>query len=137
MPLLGWSMTKSVTNALVGILVKNQELDINAPAPVPEWQQPNDPRRNITLDQLLRMSAGLEFTELYLPPDDSTRMLYRSYDYAAYAADKPLVAKPDEKWNYSSGTANLIAPIVRQAAEKRYPPGSLRCFNDSQGLEFR
>ncbi len=121
LPILGWSMSKSVTNALVGILVKNQGLDISAPAPVPEWQAENDPRRKITLDQLLRMSAGLEFSELYFPPDDSTRMLFNSYDYAAYAAGKPLEAEPDEKWNYSSGTANIIARIVRQAAEKRYP----------------
>jgi CubicO group peptidase (beta-lactamase class C family) len=121
MPLLGWSMTKSVTNALVGILVKQQKLDINSPAPVAEWQDGNDPRRKITLDQLLRMSDGLEFTERYLPPDDATRMLYNSYDYAAYAAGKPLDAEPDQKWNYSSGTANIIARIVRQTAEKNHP----------------
>jgi CubicO group peptidase (beta-lactamase class C family) len=121
MPLLGWSMSKSVTNALVGILVRNQSLDIKAPAPVAEWQQAGDPRREITLDQLLRMSAGLEFEERYFPPDDITRMLYESYDFAAYAAGKPLEAKPDAKWNYSSGTANIIARIVRQVAEKTYP----------------
>ena len=121
MPLLGWSMSKSVTNALVGIQVKNRRLDIKAPAPVAEWQNDGNPRREITLDQLLRMSDGLEFEELYLPPDDTTRMLYESYDFAAYAAGRPTVAKPDAKWNYSSGTANIIARIVRQAAEKNYP----------------
>jgi len=120
MPLLGWSMSKSVTNALVGIQVKNRLLDIKAPAPVAEWQNDGNPRREITLDQLLRMSDGLEFEELYLPPDDTTRMLYESYDFAAYAAGKPMVAKPDAKWNYSSGTANIIARIVRQTAEKNY-----------------
>jgi CubicO group peptidase (beta-lactamase class C family) len=121
MPLLGWSMSKSVTNALVGIQAKNRQLTIDAPAPVAEWQRPGDPRRHITLDQLLRMSDGLEFEEHYLPPDDTTRMLYQSYDFAAYAAGKPLVAKPDAKWNYSSGTANIIARIVRQTAEKNHP----------------
>jgi hypothetical protein len=60
-PLLGWSMSKSVTNALVGVLVKKGNLDIHQPAPVPEWQNSDDPRRRITLDQLLRMSSGLEF----------------------------------------------------------------------------
>jgi CubicO group peptidase (beta-lactamase class C family) len=121
MPLLGWSMSKSVTNALVGIQTKNGLLDIKAPAPVTEWQNDGNPRRKITLDQLLRMSDGLEFEELYLPPDDTTRMLYESYDFAAYAAGKPMVAEPDAKWNYSSGTANIIARIVRQTAEKNYP----------------
>ena len=121
MPLLGWSMSKSVTNALVGIQVKNQGLDIIAPAPVAEWQNDSDPRRKITLDQLLSMSDGLEFKEIYGPLRDVTYMLYESYDFAAYAADKPLEAKPDTKWNYSSGTANIIARIVRQTAEKTYP----------------
>jgi CubicO group peptidase (beta-lactamase class C family) len=121
MPLLGWSMSKSVTNALVGILVNNGMLDIKAPAPVAEWQNDGNPRRKITLDQLLRMSDGLEFEESYLPPDDTTRMLFESYDFAAYAAGKPIVAEPDAIWNYSSGTANIIARIVRQTAEKIYP----------------
>lgn len=121
MPLLGWSMSKSVTNALVGIQVKNRWLNIQAPAPVAEWQNEGNPRREITLDQLLRMSAGLEFEESYLPPDDTTRMLYESYDFAAYAANKRLEATPETKWNYSSGTANIIARIVRQTAKKNYP----------------
>jgi len=121
MPLLSWSMSKSVTNALVGIQVKNRWLDINAPAPVAEWQNDGDPRREFTLDQLLRMVDGLEFEESYLPPDDTTRMLYESYDFAAYAAAKPMVAKPGAQWNYSSGSADIIAHIVRQAAEKNYP----------------
>jgi CubicO group peptidase (beta-lactamase class C family) len=120
MPLLGWSMSKSVTNALVGIQVKAGKLDTMAPAQVKEWQQAGDPRRDITLDQLLRMSDGQEFEESYLPPDDTTRMLYESFDFAAYAAGKSLAAKPDARWNYSSGTANIIARIVRRTAEKRY-----------------
>ncbi|CAB1062091.1 Beta-lactamase class C-like and penicillin binding proteins (PBPs) superfamily [Olavius sp. associated proteobacterium Delta 1] len=121
MSLLGWSMSKSVTNALVGIQVKNRWLDIKAPAPVAEWQNDGNPRREITIDQLLRMSDGLKFEELYLPPDDTTRMLFESYDFAAYAAGQPVVAKPDARWNYSSGSANIIARIVRQTAEKNYP----------------
>jgi CubicO group peptidase (beta-lactamase class C family) len=121
MPLLGWSMSKSVTNALVGIQVKKGLLEIEAPAPLTEWQKDGNPRRAITLDQLLRMSDGLVFEELYLPPDDTTRMLYESYDFAAYAAGRPVAAEPGTQWNYSSGTANIIARIVRQAAEKNHP----------------
>ena len=116
MPLLGWSMSKSVTNALVGILVKAGKLELQAPAPVAEWS-PDDPRAKITLDQLLRMSSGLEFNEAYAPFSDVVSMLYDSYDFAAYAATRPLEAEPGSKWNYSSGTANIVARIVRQAAE--------------------
>jgi CubicO group peptidase (beta-lactamase class C family) len=120
-PLLGWSMSKSVTNALVGILVRQGKLRIREPAPVPEWQKAGDPRKSITLDQLMRMSSGLKFDETYEPLHDVTDMLYRSYDFAAYAAEKPLDTEPDGKWAYSSGTANIIARIVRHAAEKNYP----------------
>jgi CubicO group peptidase (beta-lactamase class C family) len=119
--LLGWSMSKSVTNALVGILVRQGKLRIREPAPVPEWQTAGDPRKSITLDHLLRMSSGLKFDETYEPLHDVTDMLYRCYDFAAYAAAKPLEVEPDGKWVYSSGTANIIARIVRHTAEKDYP----------------
>ncbi|RPJ19201.1 MAG: class C beta-lactamase-related serine hydrolase, partial [Desulfobacteraceae bacterium] len=119
--LLGWSMSKSVTNALVGILVRQGKLRIKEPPPVPEWQKAGDPRKSITLDQLLRMSSGLKFDETYEPLHDVTDMLYRSYDFAAYAAGKPMETDPESKWVYSSGTANIIARIVRQTAEKDYP----------------
>jgi CubicO group peptidase (beta-lactamase class C family) len=121
MSLLSWSMGKSVTNALVGILVRQGKLRIHEPAPVSEWQKAGDPRRKITIDQLLRMSSGLKFDETYEPLRDVTEMLYRSSDFAAYAAEKPLEAEPDSKWVYSSGTANIVARIVRHTAEKDYP----------------
>ncbi len=116
MPLLGWSMSKSVTNALVGLLVGQGKLDVMAPAPVPEWRRKDDPRHNITTDQLLRMSSSLTFGEVYAPFYDVTYMLYGSRDFAAFAAGKPLEAEIDSVWNYSSGTANIVARIVRQAA---------------------
>ena len=119
-PQLGWSMSKSVTNALVGLLVRNGKLEVHRPAPVPEWQKADDPRQKITLDQLLRMSAGLEFSEEYAPFSDAVYMFYDSYDFAAYAANKPLETEPDEKWYYSSGTANIIARVVRQTIEKQH-----------------
>jgi CubicO group peptidase (beta-lactamase class C family) len=118
MPLLGWSMSKTVTNALVGILVKQKRLDIMQPAPVPAWQKEGDDRKKITLDQLLRMSSGLKFEEIYAPLYDATYMLYGSYDFGAYAATKPLETQPDAKWHYSSGTAIIVAGIVRRAVEK-------------------
>ena len=110
----GWSMTKSVTNALLGILVQQDRLDIYAPAPVPEWQSPGDPRSAITIDQLIRMSSGLKFIEDYGDLSTGiTQMLYNTSDMAAFAASEPLVAPPDTVWNYSSGTANILSRIIR------------------------
>jgi CubicO group peptidase (beta-lactamase class C family) len=117
-PMLGWSMSKSVTNALVGVMVRQGRLVVTDPAPVPEWGSPDDQRRRVTLDQLMRMSSGLAFEEVYRPLADATDMLYGSTDFGAFAAQRPLEARPNEKWNYSSGTANIIARIVRREAEK-------------------
>ena len=113
---LGWSASKSVTATLVGTLVAAGQLKLNAPAPVPEWQAKADPRRAITLSQLLRMSSGLEFHEPYDPGSDSTKMLFERGDMAAYAAAKPLIHQPGTVWSYSSGTANILSRLVFQAA---------------------
>ena len=125
MPMLGWSMSKSVTSALVGILVNAGKLNIEKPAPVAAWQHQDDPRNKITIDQLLRMSSGLEFEEVYGPFKDATYMLYDSKSMADYAAAKPLESEPDEKWNYSGGSANIIARIVKDAVG-----GTLVSFNN-------
>lgn len=111
-PLISWSMAKSFTHALVGILVKDGALDIHDPAPVPEWSGVDDPRRRITLDHLLRMVPGTEFVEDYV--DDNVShcldMLFGegNPDMAAYTAALPAVAAPDTVFNYSSGTTNVI-----------------------------
>ncbi len=117
--LLGWSMTKSITGALVGMLVKDGKLDVHKPAPIKEWRKTGDPRSKITLDNLMRMSSGLAFEEVYGPLKDVTDMLYGSADMAGYAAAKPLAHKPGTLWYYSSGTTNIIMRIVREAAGGR------------------
>ncbi len=108
-----WSQAKSMTQALVGILVRERQVDIHAPANVPEWQQADDPRRAITLDQLLRMSSGLKFAEDYVDAgvSDVIEMLFGSgkEDVAAYAARSELIHSPGSVWSYSSGTSNLVA----------------------------
>jgi CubicO group peptidase (beta-lactamase class C family) len=115
-----WSMAKSITHALVGMLVKDGKLDIYAAPRVPEWQTPGDPRRAITLDHLLRMSSGLAFVEEYLPekPSDVIAMLFGEGkdDVAHFAASFPLAHKPGAFWSYSSGTSNIVARIAAQAA---------------------
>ncbi len=116
-PLLGWSMTKSITNLLVGLLVRDGSLAIAHAAPVPQWQQETgDPRAEITIDQLLRMSSGLQFDETYGPGSDVTRMLSDEADMAAFAASFPLASAVASQWAYSSGTSNILAGIVRRRA---------------------
>ena len=110
---LGWSATKSVTSALAGVLVGQGRLQLDAPAPVAEWRKAGDPRGAITLRQLLTMSSGLKFMEDYGPGSDATQMLFHERDMAAYAARQPLDHPPGRYWSYSSGTANIVAQIVR------------------------
>jgi CubicO group peptidase (beta-lactamase class C family) len=113
-PLLGWSMTKSVVNALAGVLVRDGRLSLDLPAPVDEWQAPGDPRGRITLDHLLRMSSGLRFDDdPGSPAADVITMLYRAGDMASFAAGRPLQAAPGTTWHYSSGTTNIVARVIR------------------------
>jgi CubicO group peptidase (beta-lactamase class C family) len=120
-PLLSWSIAKSFTNAIIGILVRQNKIAIKAPAAVPEWQTAEDSRHSITLDQLLRMSSGLQWVEAYAerPISDVNIMLFLKPDMGAYAAVKPLAVKPDTLWCYSSGTTNIICRLIREKIGSR------------------
>jgi CubicO group peptidase (beta-lactamase class C family) len=114
-----WSKAKSITHALVGIAAGDGRTDIHAPADVPEWRGPGDPRGAITLDHLLRMSSGLQWLEEYLPdrPSDVIAMLFGAgeADVAGFAASFPLAHEPGRFWYYSSGTTNIVARALGRA----------------------
>jgi len=112
--LIGWSMTKTVNAALIGLLVKYNKLNLDEPAPVPEWKDEKDPRHAITLRDLLQQSSGLDFEENYTKSCDATNMLFRRADMGAYTASRPLKDKPGSEFYYSSGNSNILARIVRQ-----------------------
>jgi CubicO group peptidase (beta-lactamase class C family) len=108
-PLLGWSMTKTVTGALVGTLVGEGLLSLDEADLLEEWR--DDERSRITLAHLLGMESGLAFRETYGGVADVTRMLFLEPDMAAFAAQSPSEAAPEERYNYSSGTSLLINRI--------------------------
>ncbi len=112
-PLAGWSMAKSVTGTLVGIAAAETQLDPEDPAPVPEWHEPEDPRGNITVDHLLRMSSGLDFDETYTGFGDVTHMLFAAPSAGGYAARSPLSHPPGSRWYYSSGTTNILSRMLK------------------------
>ena len=117
--LIGWSMTKSIINALVGILVKEGKLALDAPAPIPFWQQ--DERSKITLSNLLHASSGLRWEEDYSAPSGATNMLFKEKDMGLYAAHCPAQYPPETVFYYSGGTTNILSWIVRQAVgEENY-----------------
>ncbi len=110
--ILGWSMTKSITSALFGVLQKQGKLNVSDPAPLSEWQ--NDDRKKITINNLLQMNSGLEWVEDYSTICDATKMLFQAEDMTKVQLEKPLVNHPDTHWNYSSGTSNLLSGILRR-----------------------
>ncbi|MFB2551815.1 serine hydrolase domain-containing protein [Ensifer soli] len=108
-PLLGWSMAKTINAVLVGRLVNDGRLSLKSRALLPEWQ--GDRRSLIRLSDLLAMRSGLAFNESYGGVADVTRMLYLEPDMARFAALSPLEISPGMRFGYSSGTSMLIARI--------------------------
>ena len=107
----GWSMSKSVMNAMAGVITNQKKLDVKASAPVSLWL--NDRRRDITINDLMQMSSGLKWDEDYGDISSVTTMLYRSADCYKVAADVPFQMKPGTEWKYSSGTTNILSGIMR------------------------
>ncbi len=110
--ILGWSMTKSVTATIFGILQKQGKIDISKSAPIVEWA--TDSRATITISDLLHMNSGLEWKEDYSKISDVTKMLFYDADMSKSQINKPLVGMTNATWYYSSGTTNLLSGILRQ-----------------------
>ena len=110
---LSWSVAKSITNAITGLMVRDGLIDIHKPVAVEEWTK--DKRASITISNLLRMNSGLEWNETYGNLSDVTAMLYKISDMGKYTAEKPAEAPADSIWIYSSGTTNLVCKILRNS----------------------
>lgn len=108
---LGWSMAKSVTNSLIGILVRDGKLSLNDVTPFEEWK--NDKRSAITLNNLMQMSSGLLWEENYSKPSDATNMLFKSKDAGLLASHSPYESEAGKVFEYSSGTSNMLSWIIR------------------------
>ena len=109
--LLSWSMAKSFTNALAGVMYGDGLVDVFAPTGIPEWQ--GDERAAITLNDLMQMQSGLQWNEDYGNRSDVNLMLHREKDMGLFAIDKPLEHKPGTFWYYSSGSTNIVMRYLR------------------------
>ena len=109
--LLSWSMAKSFTNALVGLMVRDSLVDVSAPMDIPEWQ--GDGRRAITLSDMMQMQSGLAWNENYGNRSDVNLMLHREPDMGLFALSKPLEYEPGTHWYYSSGSTNVVMRYIR------------------------
>lgn len=109
---LSWSMAKSFTNALAGIMVKKGMIRLNKPVDIPEWRKDN--RSKITLNNLMHMNSGLKWNEDYGNLSDVTVMLHEDADMAKFTYNKPAVVRPDSLWYYNSGATNIVSYLIRK-----------------------
>ena len=127
---VSWSMAKTVTGVLIGMLVSDGLLALDEPAPVPLWQRPGDPRAEITLRHLLQMRSGLRHTEAGDPPYASSevRMLFLDGrdNMAKWAKEQPLEAEPGKMFEYSSNTSVILADIAARALAASDTPEARR-----------
>lgn len=114
--LLSWSMAKSVTAVLVGLMVSDGRLALDSPVPVAAWSQPGDPRGRITLRQLLSMTSGLDHVEDddVIASADTIRMLFTdgSRDMSAFAEAQPLSHAPGSTFSYSTGSTMILSDLM-------------------------
>jgi CubicO group peptidase (beta-lactamase class C family) len=125
-PQISWSMGKSITAALVGVLVEQGHFHWNDPAPVPEWRAPGDDRGAITIAHLLRMSSGLDFKnyglngpESYSPENEHFLIYFGAPHVFRHAVNQPPAFAPDEEWRYKNSDPLTLGSIVRQTVEGR------------------
>lgn len=125
---ISWSMAKTVTGVLIGMLVADGLLSLDEPAPVTQWQRPGDPRAEITLRHLLQMRSGLRHVESGDPPYESSevRMLFLDGrdDMARWAREQPLEYEPGERFVYSSNTSVILADIAAAALTDSADPST-------------
>ena len=127
---VSWSMAKTVTAVLIGLLVADGRLRLDQPAPVPQWQRAGDPRSAITLRHLLQMRSGLDHTEAGPDPRTSSevQMLFLDGrdDMAGWAEEQPLEAEPGERFEYSSNTTVILADIAARVLSESDNPDERR-----------
>jgi CubicO group peptidase (beta-lactamase class C family) len=127
---VSWSMAKTVTATMIGLLVADGRLTLDAPPPIPRWRRPGDPRGEITLRQLLQMRSGLRHTESGDVPYESSevRMLFLDGrdDMATFAESQPLEAEPGRQFEYSSNTTVILADIAARVLTRSTDPDARR-----------
>jgi CubicO group peptidase (beta-lactamase class C family) len=129
--LISWSMAKSITATLIGELVADGKLELDVPAPVPEWHKaPGDPRGKTTLRQLLHMASGVRHIEAGPAPEiaDTNRALFAdtSADIYKAAVAEPAEVPPGTRFQYNTLTTHILARIVADALAPGADPATRR-----------
>jgi CubicO group peptidase (beta-lactamase class C family) len=111
-PLISFSVAKSFTNALLGMLVSEGKLRVDQPLDAPEWRQPGDPRAAITVEDLMRMRSGLAAEEAESAFSPVAQMEFLHGDMAGYAATQPAKEVPGKTFEYTSADTLLLDRVI-------------------------
>jgi CubicO group peptidase (beta-lactamase class C family) len=112
-PLISYSVAKSFTNALLGILVREGRLRVDQPVGAPEWAGQSDPRGRITVEHLLQMRSGLNAAETGTGFDPVSQMVFTQSDMAGFAARYDLKAPPGTEWEYTSANTLILDRLLK------------------------
>ncbi len=124
-PLESWSMTKSLTGTLMGVLIQQGTYELWQPAPVPEWQEPGDPRQEIRIGDIMRMSSGIKINAPSDPDYDRDIYADHLYLYTAtsnsyeWAATRPQEWPPNTIGRYRNTDPVLTSYLIRLGVEGR------------------
>jgi CubicO group peptidase (beta-lactamase class C family) len=125
-PQIAWSEGKSITAALVGILVRQGQLHLDDAAPVKEWRADGDPRAQIRIRDLMHMSSGLDFGNLGMNGPESftrankhMRVYFDGLNVFDHAVNQPLEIPPNTEWRYRNSDPLTLGRIVREKVEAR------------------
>ena len=124
MQLESWSMGKSITGTLIGLLVRQGALELEDPAAVPEWRKtPEDPRAKIRVMDLMRMSSGLRFSRGSpedIPGYHDHDLIYTgAIDAFQFATTRPLQFEPNTFGRYRNSDPMTLGMLIRDAVRAR------------------
>jgi CubicO group peptidase (beta-lactamase class C family) len=143
-PLESWSMGKSLTATLMGVLIQKGVYDLWRPAPIPEWKEDGDPRAKIRIADLLRMSSGLRFRAPQ-DPDFDLSLGYPDHLYVytgcvnsfEWAATRPQQWPPNTVGRYRNSDPVLVNYLIRLGVEglgEEYHAFPWRALFDKLGI---
>ena len=123
-PQISWSEGKSITAALIGVLIQKGHFELDDPAPIAEWREEGDPRGEIRMRHLLTMSSGLDMTNTGLdgpsslvPENEHMRVYFDALDVFEHASGQPRGIPPGTEFRYRNSDPLSLGRIVRETVE--------------------
>ena len=123
----GWSTGKSVAATLLGVAINDEPgFDLFTPAPFEEWQGEGDPRQQIRIADLLRMSSGLKYSywsddpaTWEQPVSDHMFVYMGGINVFDFSVNRPAEFPPNTVGRYRNSDPLLIGYLVKKIVEAK------------------